>query len=264
MYSAILNNSAVSIRAAPSLSYDATVFFDRIKNLKGMFDLKKTKRPLAILLAALMLTLVLPLAALAEDCLHTNGEWRTTITPGCTVAGQEAFYCWDCGEYSAHHSLPRVHPNGGEWIVTTIPSCTAVGQEGYFCVDCHEGLAYNILPKHPNGGAWIVTDIPDCTKTGQEGYFCVDCQEGLAYNILPKKAHAFSDWVITDEGFIGWFSPSEDGRRERRCTDCGYLQVDSFSPSRDPNPLTDFLAGFIRALITVFIEWPSAIFGFLF
>ena len=137
---------------------------------------------------------------------HTYTE--TVTVPTCTEKGYTTHACDVC-DYSYTDTPVDIIPHAwGDWETVTEATCTAKGSEKRACTACGdvETREIDIIP-HSYSADWKI----DGTNHWHE---CV-CGDKA-----DVAAHTYGDWVITKEA-----TETEEGSKERICTDCGYKET---------------------------------------
>ena len=65
-----------------------------------------------------------------------DGEWKLTLPPTCTQAGEETRACARCGKEESRPVAELGHLFEEEWTIVTPPTCVKEGQEKRSCVRC--------------------------------------------------------------------------------------------------------------------------------
>ena len=167
--------------------------------------------------------------------LHTSDKGTETIAPGYDSEGKKEYRCTDCGYLIKEETLaPLEHNIEDEWQSDV---------SGHWH-NCGCGEKHNFGEHISDGGK--VTLEPDYDSEGRKEYRCIVCGYLIKEEILAPLEHNVEDeWQsdgsghwhncgcgekhnfgehISDGGKVT-LEPDYDseGRREYRCTVCGYL-----------------------------------------
>ena len=152
-----------------------------------------TRRIVALLLALLLLTALLPAQAEAPqagcpgspDGEHQWGDWQVIQQPSCTVPGKRAHSCKRCGKRETE-TIPAGH-RYGSWEVETEGDCMHQKVMARTCTICgYKDVMYQEYGSH----VWdegTVTKEPTATEDGVLTYTCTVNPEHKKTEVIPAK-----------------------------------------------------------------------------
>ena len=183
----------------------------------------RTKRILAVMLCALLLTAFIPAApytAYAETsdaCPSSpNGQhsWESYNYATCTDGGSKYNQCKYCHEIRDEVWVPALGHNWGNWITRRAATCTENGTRYHQCTRCGKGETGTIPAK---GHAWDngkVTKAATCTAAGVRTFTCKNDSRHTRTETIAALGHNWQTTTTEPNGFT-------DGQITTTCTRCG-------------------------------------------
>lgn len=196
-----------------------------------------SKKTVSILLPIMMLILIFPSGAFAEEvCTHSKGFYNIkAVEPTCTTPGNIAYKeCkWFCGYYTDTKGNPiafeeTVIPATGEHTFGDDGKCIYCGggcsheggkatcTEKAVCTKCSESYGELDAKNHASVETYIENAIAStCTVNGYSGdvyYSCCD--------MLKEKG---SELPLTEHNYSEAFTELDSMTHGRKCTDCSAL-----------------------------------------
>ena len=180
----------------------------------------KIRKIAAVLLAALMLSAALPLAA-AENHPHTWVE-RSRDEATCTREGIIYYTCF-CGE-TKQEKIPMKEHAWGAWQTNIEATCFREGEAQHTCTVCGKTETRRIKKLEHEFGEWTTTKAPTCTEPGEHECVCKVCGH-VRVREMEKLAHKWSAWRVTVPA-----TEFSKGVKARTCTMCGLEETEEFYP----------------------------------
>ena len=200
------------------------MFFTEDKKMKNYL----LKRGLALLLALIMCSGMLPASALAAGNLgnepavsqlahkHSWGKWTVTKKATCTEKGERKRTCSVCGKTETQE-IKKTDHKFGKWVVTKEATCSEKGLRSHTCTVCNTVVAEEI-PTIPHiYQKWKLTE-PDDTW---EEFGPNDKLEETDADGFTKDGKKIT---ITEWKVIKPASCSEKGEKIRVCAVCGDVE----------------------------------------
>lgn len=146
---------------------------------------------------------------------HTEGNWVTTVEPGCTDEGKEEIRCTVCDALISEQSIPAKGHNWGNWTTDISAKCLTNGSESRRCLDCNASESQPIGAKGHNWGGWTVKVAAGCTTTGTDERICQDCSDHET-RLSAAKGHLWGNWYVSKAPEC-----TVAGVETRECSVCG-------------------------------------------
>lgn len=188
-----------------------------------------------------------------EAGTHRLGDWHTTLTPGCTLAGEEQRRCELCSYAETNKLQPLKHSLSGAWYTSLEPSCTRQGERTINCARCDYQYHEPIVTLAHRFGNWqpirhascvaegiqsrqcglcgaqqtevtvktthhcptrTEVEAADCTNPGMEEGPCRYCGNTISFP-MAARGHRYGTWQVTKAALC-----DVPGEESRQCADC--------------------------------------------
>ena len=147
---------------------------------------------------------------IAENDVHTFGEWHEKVKATCTEDGSEECVCSVCN-YTQTRVVKALTHNYVDTV--TAPTCTEQGYTTHVCSNCNDTYVdtYVDALNHDFVEKWS-------TNETHHWHECSRCDE-----IAENDVHTFGEWDIITEA-----TTDNKGTRSHVCTVCGYKATEEY------------------------------------
>ena len=163
----------------------------------------------------------------------------------CEASGVYYKQCSTCYKIISFE-IPKIGHSFANWEVTTEPTCSNKGVKVRTCEAC--GITESEeIPVNTDAHSWIDDSTADryatCTLEGVSGSkICEICQEKKTGTSIPKLPHELTEWEVSKEA-----TATEEGIRERHCSNCDYVETETFElevPPVNQYPTENYYDGY--------------------
>lgn len=132
---------------------------------------------------------------------HTEGEWETTVSPGCLTNGTKVKKCTKCHEVIETAAIPATGHTPGEWEITVPATCTSSGLKVKKCTTCgtvvesqsidmiSHDFEETIIPATPTAQGYTLHKCKNCPYSYKDS-FTEYVEESNAQIIIESKSVA--------------------------------------------------------------------------
>ena len=174
----------------------------------------------AILVAVLCLMIGSATVAMAEEHVHSYGEWNVKTAASCSATGTKVRMCSTCGNVESE-TIPTVAHSYGEWNVKTAATCSATGTKVRMCSNCGNVESETIPTVGHNYGEWNVKTAATCIATGTKVRMCSTCGN-VESETIPTVGHSYGEWNVKTAATC-----TADGTKVRMCSTCGNVESET-------------------------------------
>jgi hypothetical protein len=126
--------------------------------------------------------------------IHSFGDWSTTSSPNCTIAGQKVKAC-TCGE-KVTESIPSLgHNFSTEYTVDKSATCTVNGSKSQHCSRCEAVQNATVIPATGHNYKEEITKVPTHTENGEKTFTCTNCNASYKETIEADGTHKYISTV---------------------------------------------------------------------